>query len=311
MAKIDVFQDYLWVSLVDELLLEIYICAIIFHNAVLTNITVLIPMKWILIIFPIVIGGCLSNPSTQPSLLLLGTVHSATEQVNADSIYEVLLKFKPDIILVELDSSFFYDDFTFNTLFNGNEMIATTRYKMNYPNTQIRPIEFEGREKYRDIIGIYPELAQEFGEAIQQLIANHQISFDDRASINKLVYYDSLVNVLKLSSLQIINSPSSDTIVDSLNYYKYVKLKDISTRYDVFAINNFIDSKGDTTSLRENFALFADFEVNKRNESLARNSIHMIEAFPNKRIIILVGFAHRPYILKKLTEKGISFQKML
>lgn len=231
--------------------------------------------------------------------------------MNADSIYEVLLKFKPDIILVELDSSFFYDDFTFNTLFNGNEMIATTRYKMNYPNTQIRPIEFEGREKYRDIIGIYPELAQEFGEAIQQLIANHQISFDDRASINKLVYYDSLVNVLKLSSLQIINSPSSDTIVDSLNYYKYVKLKDISTRYDVFAINNFIDSKGDTTSLRENFALFADFEVNKRNESLARNSIHMIEAFPNKRIIILVGFAHRPYILKKLTEKGISFQKML
>ena len=182
---------------------------------------------------------------------------------------------------------------------------------MNYPNTLIRPIDFEGRETYRDLIGAYPEIPQAFGEALQQLMTHQQMSAVDQASIQKLMYFDSLINVRKQSSLLVFNSASTDTIVDSLNYYKYVKLKEISTRYDVFANKNFIDSKGDTTTLRENFAVYADFEANKRNESMASKSIQMIEAYPNKRIIILVGFMHRPYILKTLNEKGISFEKTL
>lgn len=248
--------------------------------------------------------SCHSNGENR--VLLVGTVHNATQNVNADSIYNLLLKFKPDIILMELDSTFFYDDFTYKTLFDGNEMIATTRYKMNFPNVQIRPIEFERREEYRQEMGIYPEITNAFGAILQQLMQSKSLTNEEEKSIKKLFFYDSIITVLKSEKLSVINQIETNTIVDSLNYYKYVKLKELSDNYPVFSTTTLEDAKKDTVSVKQNFDLYVDFEMNKRNSALAKHAAEIIQQYPSKKIIILVGFAHKSYILNALRKNGIQ-----
>lgn len=255
-------------------------------------------------LFLITMNSCKENKKGE--YLLLGTVHEATPSLNADSIYALLLDFKPDLILIELDSTFFYDDFTFRTLFNGNEIVAVSRYKMNYPATEIRPVEFEGREEYRQKIGVFPEITYDFAKVLEQLHSSKSLTALENNDIKRLFYYDSLVNQLKTEKLSVINQKRTDEIVDSLNFYKYEKLKEISEKYSVFRSQKMIDSKNDTVSVKDNFDLYVDFELNKRNNALANNSINMIHSHPNKRIIILVGFAHKPYILRHLRKNNID-----
>lgn len=258
----------------------------------------------------LLINSC-TDKQTKGELLLVGTVHSATDKVNADSVYKLLTGFKPDLILLELDSSFFYEDFTFKTLFEGNEMIATVRYKMQHPDVALRPIEFEGRETYRTTIGIYPEITQEFGRAVNSLVTANKMEAADEADLQRLFYFDSIINRLKNADLATINTAATDAFTDSLNYYKYVRLKAIAAKYPVFEEQKLNDSKNDTVSLRKNFELYARFEGTQRNEALAANAMAAVKANQGKRIIILVGFAHRPYMLKLLKQNGIDCKTVL
>ena len=263
-------------------------------------------MKLILSFFMLIVVCCSCNTSPQePAVLLVGTVHNATNKVNADSIYKVLEQFRPDMILIELDSSFFYDDFTYKTLFNGNEVIATTRYKMHHPEVAIRPIEFEGRETYREQKGLFPEIPLEFGAAIEQLTKTRQLTATDQKAIDKLLYYDSIVSQLKQADLKTINTASTDMYVDSLNFYKYEQLSNIAKRYPIFQ-QPFLDAANDSTILRDNFLAYAHFEAVQRNEALSNHTIAFIKGNPTKKIIILVGFAHRSYVRKALAEEKIK-----
>jgi hypothetical protein len=256
------------------------------------------------LLFLIAFKSC--TESKEGNILLLGTVHEATPNLNADSIYTVLKDFKPDLILIELDSTFFYEDFTFRTLFNGNEIIAVSRYKMNFPKTEIRPIEFEGREEYRQQIGIFPEITYDFAKVLEQLHSSGSLTEKENYAITRLFFYDSLNNNIKAEKLSIINQKKTDVIIDSLNFYKYNKLKELSNKYPAFHLKKMVDSKNDTVSVKDNFDLYVDFEMNKRNNALAQKAANLINAHPNKRIIILVGFAHKSYILRYLKNKDIE-----
>lgn len=263
-------------------------------------------MKLILSFLTLIAVCCSCNTSPkEPAVLLVGTVHNATNKINADSIYKVLEQFRPDMILIELDSSFFYDDFTYKTLFDGNEVIATTRYKMHHPEVAIRPIEFEGRETYREQKGLFPEIPLEFGGAIEQLTKTRQLTATDQQAIDKLLYYDSIISQLKQADLKTINTTATDMYVDSLNFYKYEQLSNIAKRYPIF-LQPFLDAANDSSILRDNFLAYAYFEAVQRNEALSNHATAFIKANPTKRIVILVGFAHRSYVRKALTAQKIN-----
>lgn len=59
-------------------------------------------------------------------------------------------------------------------------------------------------------------------------------------------------------------------------------------------------------SVKQNFDLYVDFEMNKRNSALAKHAAAIIQQNPSKKIIILVGFAHKSYILNALRKNGIQ-----
>lgn len=264
--------------------------------------------SYLIIFASLLFLGCGIPKQTDPKVFLVGTVHNKTNSFNADSIYSLLIRYKPDLILMELDSSFFYEDFTYRTLFEGNEMIASVRYKMNFPQVNIRPIELEGREEIRQQLGVFPEITNEFGQILNTLIATHKLNQTEKAAIEQLFYYDSIATLYKTKTLREINQTKVDVISDSLNYFKYFKLKEIADKYDLFETTKLKDAKGDSVSIRKNFELYVDFEMNQRNNSLAKNSIEHINQNPTKKVMILVGFSHRYYLLDKLKNQKIQVQ---
>ncbi len=95
-------------------------------------------------------------------LVIIGTVHFPTQKINADSILYKLEKVAPSCILMEADSSVFNLDFSFKKTYDENEYNAVLEYKEKYPNTNIRPIEFEGRNEYRKVNGLYSGASSTF-----------------------------------------------------------------------------------------------------------------------------------------------------
>ncbi len=240
----------------------------------------------------------------QTQVVVLGSVHFPTQKVNADSIYNILQKFKPDIILLEADSTNFYDDFTFKHLYDENEYIATVRYKMKNPMVNIRPIEFEGRNSYRKSIGIYPE-AGPVWQRLNQLNNEKKFNKEEQKIWDELAYLDSVASAYKNASLQSINQPKIDQIINELIVSQYVSIKKIVDTNPVFAEAKLIDAKKDTITMRQYFALWADFEGNLRNNAIANNVMKQIKLNPGKKIIVITGFYHRPFILNKLAENKI------
>lgn len=87
-------------------------------------------------------------------LTIIGNVHTPMPKYNADTLLEILERIKPDIILLEIYSGHFTEDFRFKNSSNENEQTATTKYLEKYPLTKARPFEFEGRNNYRKEKGI-------------------------------------------------------------------------------------------------------------------------------------------------------------
>ena len=88
-------------------------------------------------------------------LVLLGTVHQSVENFTSDSLYNILVRIAPDLILFEVDSSFFNTDFKFLKTWNSNENISTIKY-MSTHDVDVRPYDFTGRNEYRIKIGSRP-----------------------------------------------------------------------------------------------------------------------------------------------------------
>ncbi len=246
----------------------------------------------------------LSTPS--PAILVLGSVHFPTERLNADSLFRALQRFQPDLILLEADSTNFYPDFTFKHLYDENEYVATVRYVMKNPQVQVRPIEFEGRNAYRKKVGIFSEPGEAFQRVMNEIITQKQLSQREQQLLDKLSHFDRLAKELKNETLQVINQPLSDQVIDSLVYYKYEGLKEIVKGHPVFIRTKMIDSKKDTVRVKDNFLRWAHFEGTLRNEAIASNTLQVIRQQPEKRIVVITGFFHRPYLLKKLKESHIQ-----
>lgn len=242
-----------------------------------------------------------------PKISVLGTVHFPTENVNADSIYNVLLKFEPDMILTEIGQENMYEDFTYKKLYNENEMVSVVRYKMNHPKVQLRPIDIFERNEKRKALGVFSEASPVF-QNLNKL--NREKSFSNKEQViwNKFSDYWKQSDNIGKSELKTINSKESDKVVDSLIYYQYFKLKEIVDQNPLFEKSKMANAKKDTISQRNYFATWADFEMS-RNKAIAENVHQYIKENPHKRIIVLIGFKHRFFIKEYLEHQGVNLSE--
>ncbi len=243
----------------------------------------------------IVLTSCASQKST---LIILGTVHLPTENINSDSIYNVLKSVKPDFILMEADTMIFDKDFNFKKSYDENEFNAVSKYKKEFPNVNIRPIEFKGRNIYRKKIGLYPE-ASEVLQELNSISSNGEFKSNENEIwmrfANLWMESDSISN----EKLRILNDKSSDLIIDSLMNYQYFKLLGIINNRFEFD-RKIMDSKDDSISLKSYYEKWSKFEGYDRGNGMTQNIINWIQKNPKKKFIVLTGFKHRNFLLKNL-----------
>ncbi len=239
--------------------------------------------------------------SRETELIILGTVHFPTKSVNTDTIYSVIKKVRPDIILLELDSSFFTNNFQLKQLYDENEIQATDKYIKENKNCLIRPFDFEGRNKYRVEMGFLNS-----DKVIKLLNVMYYTNNLNKAESSIWKYFQRLTDSLDLiskKSLDTINSMTTDNLVCERQFYQYKKLKEIINSKEEF-LNAFEKSnRGDTLTYREIFNRYAYFEE-LRNRVMVDNILKFIKQNPRKRILVLTGFYHRYFLLTELNFKA-------
>lgn len=60
-------------------------------------------------------------------VIVIGSIHQEVPNFNSETLYKILDQIKPDIILIEMDSSFFTKDFQFKFSSKENEQNATEK----------------------------------------------------------------------------------------------------------------------------------------------------------------------------------------
>lgn len=238
-------------------------------------------------------------------LIVIGTIHQPVPNFNSDTIVKILDTVKPDFILNELYSSFFTKDFKFKNQPTENEGIASEKYTSKYPNVQLRPFDFEGRNEYRRINGFNPTE----GLAISLLDSLYQNKLLTKKQSKIYDKYQNLLEPLKKSALgdpKEFNNSKNDKICKERQYYQYVKLLKIMKERPEFTNHTYTKPNGEIITYEKGFQLASEF-WDDRNQTMAKNILKIANENPNTKIVVLTGFMHRYYIrseLKKMTKNN-------
>jgi hypothetical protein len=242
----------------------------------------------------------INNKKQKTELIIIGTTHFPTKQINKDTIYSILESLKPDIILMESDMTNFNSDFTFKNTYDENEWNAIVKYRTNFKNTLIRPVEFEGRNNYRKENGIQnPDLVI---NEINVLDSLNILTEKHKKIWYRFVELSNSLNELDNSSLKEINSISTGNLVEERQFYQYQKLKEIVDENHEFAKLKIETAKKDSISLRELFKRYSYFEE-LRNRTIINNILKWENKYPNKKIVVLIGFYHKYFLINELKWK--------
>ncbi|KIO52858.1 hypothetical protein [Flavobacterium hibernum] len=240
------------------------------------------------------------NKKKKPELIVIGTVHFPTKNINADTIYKVLENLKPDIVLMESDMTNFNSDFTFKKTYDENEWNAVLKYKANFKNTLFRPIEFEGRNDYRKQNGI--QNSDAVVNEINTLDSLNTLSIKHKKIWNRFVDLSNSLNELDNSSLIEINSIATSNLVNERQFYQYQKINEIVDENSEFAKLKIKTATKDAISFRELYKRYCYFET-LRNRTIIDNILKWKTQYPDKKIVVLIGFYHKYFLVNELKWK--------
>lgn len=231
-------------------------------------------------------------------IIVIGTLHNPEPNFNSDILFDIFENVKPDLILLEGDSSFFTTDFRLKKALNSNEVIASEKYAEKYPMTKLRPYGFEGRIQHRINIGSRPTdgLTTKLLDSLNKM---NLLSASEAKIFNK---WQALLEPLKVQaskSPENFNNPTTDSICAERQYYQYKMLTKITNTREEFANRFHTKPNGQKISYRNGYQLANEF-WDLRNQTMAKNIMRMAELNKGKRIVVTNGFMHRYYILKEL-----------
>jgi hypothetical protein len=229
--------------------------------------------------------------SAQTKLVIVGTVHNRTTNVTPDSIVALLEKIKPDIILLEFDSTFFAKTFRLKRKDFSNESIAATTYIALHP-TPLRPFDLQGRNKYYERSG----LLQHQYEAYQKLTRLRATLTDsEKKAVTEYIFLTSSLEQIATKTLSEINGSETDKCV---------------ARQQTLMCNeilNVVSSHKEMATVRKTFVDDVKF-WDKRNRAMAANIKRYCELNPGKKIAVLTGFYHKHFLVKALRDEYLIGQ---
>lgn len=260
-------------------------------------------MKNIFLIFIayIILASCNKK---QTELILLGTVHQSVDNFTPDSLYYLLERIDPDLILFEVDSSFFTTDFRFKKTWNSNENISTIKFMKNY-DVDVRPYEFTGRNEYRVKIGSRPTDSKAV-KLIDSLYRANLLNIQERKTYEEFINITDTLNSFAYLGAKAFNNAQTDSIAQIRQQYQYEKLLGIINDNPIFSSTFLIKKDGDSISYAEGYKRAGEFWV-LRNQTMAENILHFVNQYRGKRIVVLNGYFHRYYLNSLLKPKQSEY----
>lgn len=234
------------------------------------------------------------NQTKAREVCIIATNHDIKPHFNPHILDSVLRQIKPDLILVELDSTFFTDDFYFDTIrrpylvipeSSSVETITTYNYKKKNPEVDIRPYDISNRNDFyrqNDYFNMKPAMYQD----IFKHASSGSVSGRDYRDFMQLAVSLHCINNLNISSLSELNSESTTnfTFLQNLVYMNS-------------AIN--LTESIDSLKKYEGFAKWQKDFWEARNSRMIENIILLSEGY--ERTVVLTGNLHKYNLLLGLS----------
>jgi hypothetical protein len=236
-------------------------------------------------------------------VVLVGTAHNSNPLYNGDSLLKAVAFLKPDIILIESDStSYTFKSGVFKPLPNwsmqlrkagvrsklGPEDEMLHKFHREFPEVIIKPVDVAFNGKERDKIRHETlQIEDEFAIAMYDAYERKEMS-PYRSKIHlerrRLVAVASLVVD---SMLHVFSSDSTTNLIrqlETLEHEHFRALVDSVPSLQRYAKK--INEKLQNAALR--------------NQVMVQQILRYVSEYRGKRIVVLTGFLHRYYQLDKL-----------
>lgn len=224
-------------------------------------------------------------------IVVLGTVHNSSDNFDPGKLVAIIERIKPDLILVELDSSFFMPDMSFKPENVGLslENKAVSVYVKSHP-VPIRPYEIEGRNR------IYQEhdyfgLQKEMGVSLKTAVKDSLLGAEAKTLLDAVHRFDEISYALSLDRPEVFNSDACDKAMESKQFYageglaRIVALTPALTKFSEFC------------------KFKHDFWIT-RNNVMVDHIITRVKEFHPKTVLVICGFEHRYYLRNGLRQRS-------
>lgn len=230
---------------------------------------------------------------------IIGTAHTERNHINAETLEGILGEIRPDVILVELDSTILTKEMDFNfdlekypdILSSSMENLAMYNYKQKN-QVALRPFDITNRNQFYRQSNYHTKGVGLFND-LHAMRANRELS-----EANEWLF-DLAWSILKFyAEAEYVTFEDLNSNVQQ----KFTELK--YTTYDIF-----LQICKDEPKLEKwiDFAqLQRDFWI-ERNQTMVDNISLFSEEFKGKTIAVVVGYEHVYFLVNQLkTNKNIE-----
>lgn len=224
-------------------------------------------------------------------VVVVGTVHAPTPNFDEKALAAILNRVKPDLILLELDPSFFDDSFNLKEQYQGVSLEAkvATAYA-RAAGARLRPFDIEGRNRFYQEQDYFNREAK-LNREVARLYAAEQLSTEARLLFESLLSLSAVRDACGAERPEVINSTPCDTAVEKKHYYAFKGLGRVIEL---------------TPALKESapfWALAEEFWA-RRNAAMVGNILTLSKELRPRRALVLTGFEHRAYLKRRLAESA-------
>jgi len=224
-------------------------------------------------------------------IVVLGTVHAPSACFDLRALSGIIERVNPDLILAELDSSFFTASMTLKPEFTDISMEnrAVSLYTQSHP-VPIRPYDIAGRNRTYEQHN-YFTLQRELSSALNS--AEHDSLLGPRAAslLDAIRRFDLIGREIGSDRPEVINSNAVDAVMENKQYYGGEGMAQIVESVPALA----------------RFADFAEFKRDFwtiRNDAMVYNITARVKEFQVRTVLVLCGYEHRYYLRAALNKRS-------
>jgi hypothetical protein len=240
-------------------------------------------------------------------IVLIGTRHTSNVNFNSDSLFNVVMSLKPDVLLIEQDSiSGVFKSGAFKSLPRWGQYLKRItgwskkevegnmlfKYHRAHPEVIIKPcdVAFNGKERER-FIKEYFALEADFYDAMALAYDAKEMSpYQQTVHAERRQLISRLRQLSDNGNLRAFNSDSSTQLIRTIQTLDKGHFK---------ALVDSVDSLKRYGSRM--YKHLQQFEY--RDEVMVQQIIRFIQAYRGKRILVITGFLHRYYQLDELAPR--------